>query len=50
MGPFLPLLRRAFPNAVVTTREIGQAMLALAKHGYATRILEVRDIRAVVPV
>jgi uncharacterized protein YbjT (DUF2867 family) len=44
MGPLLPHLRRAFPKAVVTTREIGQAMLAVAKHGYATRILEIKDI------
>ena len=50
LGPFLMLLRRMFPKAVVTTREIGQAMLSVAKHGYAERILEVRDIRAVEPV
>jgi uncharacterized protein YbjT (DUF2867 family) len=50
LGPFLMLLRRMFPKAVVTTREIGQAMLSVAKHGYAKRILEVRDIRAVEPV
>ena len=49
LGPFLPLLRRVFPKAVVTTREIGQAMLIVAKHGYAKHILEVADIRAVLP-
>lgn len=43
--PLLPLLRRAFPNQVVSTRDIGQAMLAVARHGYAKRILEPRDIR-----
>lgn len=48
MGPLLPLLRRAFPHAVVTTREVGQAMLSVARHGYAKRVLEVKDIRAVV--
>jgi uncharacterized protein YbjT (DUF2867 family) len=47
-GPLLPLLRRALPNMVVTTREIGQAMLAVAKRGYTTRILETRDIRAAI--
>ncbi|MFY9803578.1 MAG: hypothetical protein WA211_19685 [Candidatus Acidiferrales bacterium] len=47
-GPLLPLLRRAFPNYVLTTQEIGLAMLAVAQHGYAKRILETRDIRAVV--
>jgi uncharacterized protein YbjT (DUF2867 family) len=46
--PLLPLLRWAFPNHVLSTREIGQAMLAVAKHGYEKRILETNDIRAVV--
>jgi hypothetical protein len=48
LGPLLPLLRWALPNQVLTTREIGQAMLAVAKHGYEKHILETRDIRAVV--
>jgi uncharacterized protein YbjT (DUF2867 family) len=46
--PMLPLLRWAFPNQVVSTREIGQAMLAVAKRGYGKRILETRDIRGVI--
>jgi uncharacterized protein YbjT (DUF2867 family) len=46
--PLLPLLRRAFPNYILTTEEIGLAMLAVARHGYAKRILETTDIRAVV--
>ena len=46
--PLLPLLRWALPNRVLTTREIGLAMLAVARRGYATRILETADIRAVV--
>jgi uncharacterized protein YbjT (DUF2867 family) len=46
MKPLLPLLHRALPNQVLTTREIGLAMLAVAKHGYEKRILETRDIRA----
>jgi uncharacterized protein YbjT (DUF2867 family) len=44
--PLLPLLRWALPNQVLTTREIGQAMLAVAKHGYERQILETKDIRA----
>ena len=44
--PLLPFLRRVFPNQIVTTREIGQAMLAVAKRGYPRRILETKDIRA----
>jgi hypothetical protein len=38
----------AFPNYVLTTQQIGQAMLAVAKHGYAKRVLETKDIRAAV--
>jgi hypothetical protein len=32
---------------VLTTREIGQAMLAVARRGYAKQVMETRDIRAV---
>jgi len=46
--PLLPLLRWALPNQVISTREMGQAMLAAAKHGYPSRILETRDLRAAV--
>ena len=46
-GPLLPVVRRALPNQVLTTREIGQAMLAVARSGYERRVLEVKDIRAV---
>jgi uncharacterized protein YbjT (DUF2867 family) len=45
--PLLSLLRRAFPDHVLTTEEIGQAMLAVARRGYPKHILEIRDIRAV---
>jgi hypothetical protein len=48
LKPFLPLLRRALPNQVLSTRDIGQAMLAVAKRGYARRILETNDIRAAI--
>jgi hypothetical protein len=48
MKPLLPVLHRALPNQVLSTREIGRAMLAVAKRGYAKRVLETRDIRAVV--
>jgi uncharacterized protein YbjT (DUF2867 family) len=48
LAPLLPLLRWALPNQILTTREIGQAMLAVAKHGYEKRILETKDIRAIV--
>jgi uncharacterized protein YbjT (DUF2867 family) len=45
--PLLTLLRRTFPNHVLTTEEIGRAMLIVARRGYSKHILEVRDIRAV---
>ncbi|HKV06240.1 MAG TPA: NAD(P)H-binding protein [Candidatus Acidoferrales bacterium] len=44
--PVLPLVRFAFPNYVLTTRQVGRAMLTLAKSGSPKRILESRDIRA----
>jgi len=43
----LPVLRTLLPNQVLSTTQIGAAMLNLAKHGYGKRILETRDIRAV---
>jgi uncharacterized protein YbjT (DUF2867 family) len=45
--PLLPLLRLAFPNQVLTTEQIGQAMLSVARRGAPQPILETRDIRAI---
>lgn len=47
LAPVTPLLRRLFPAQILTTREVGQAMLELVRSGYAKDVLEVRDIRAV---
>jgi hypothetical protein len=44
--PLLPLLLRAFPNQVLTTDEIGQAMLLVARRGAPKPILETADIRS----
>src|SRR5271163_871224 len=44
--PFLPLLRRAFPNQILTTEQIARAMLNLVTHPYPKHILEIQDIRA----
>ncbi len=44
LAPFVPLLRRAFPQYVTTTEQMGRAMLAVAKRGAPTRILESADI------
>jgi hypothetical protein len=43
--PLLPLLRAAFPNHVLTTEQIGRAMLAVARQGFPKRVLESKDIR-----
>jgi uncharacterized protein YbjT (DUF2867 family) len=48
--PLLPLLRRFFPDHLLTTEQIGRAMLAVARRGYAKRVLEVEDIRAAATV
>jgi uncharacterized protein YbjT (DUF2867 family) len=42
--PVLPVLQRVFPNAIVTTEQVGRAMLAVAKRGAPAAILESRDI------
>jgi uncharacterized protein YbjT (DUF2867 family) len=42
--PLLPLLRAWFPKYVTTTEEMGKAMLAVARDGAPTRVLENRDI------
>ena len=46
VGPLMPLLRRLFPRQILTTEQIGRAMLAVARNGASTRILESRDIAA----
>ena len=45
--PLLSWLRRAFPDHVLTTQQIGQAMLTVARDGYPKRVLGSKDIRAV---
>jgi uncharacterized protein YbjT (DUF2867 family) len=47
MRPVLPLLLRWFPQVVTTTEQVGRAMLAVAKYGYAKPVLEARDIAKV---
>jgi uncharacterized protein YbjT (DUF2867 family) len=42
--PFFPMLRRVFPNAITTTRQLGRAMIAVAREGGPSRALEARDI------
>ncbi|MES2151319.1 MAG: NAD-dependent epimerase/dehydratase family protein [Pseudomonadota bacterium] len=42
--PLLPLLRALLPSQVLSTPQIGQAMLAAVRHGAAKRVLESADI------
>jgi uncharacterized protein YbjT (DUF2867 family) len=44
--PMLPLLRRVFPDYILTTEEIGRAMINAARWGAPKRVLEARDIKA----
>jgi hypothetical protein len=46
--PLLPLLRWLFPKSILTTDEIGLAMLKIARTGAPKKILESRDIRTIV--
>jgi len=47
-GVLYPLLRRVAPTHVTNTRELGRAMIAVARNGYHRSILETRDIHSVV--
>ena len=42
--PLLPLIRAVAPSAVITTEELGRAMIRLAREGAPKRVLEPRDI------
>jgi uncharacterized protein YbjT (DUF2867 family) len=44
--PLLPVIRRAFPNQILTTEQIARAMLNLTNRPYPKHILEIKDIRA----
>ncbi len=44
LGWALPMLRRVWPGMVVTTEEVGRAMLRVAREGWRGKVLESRDI------
>jgi uncharacterized protein YbjT (DUF2867 family) len=46
-GPLLPVFRRLMPGAILTTEEVGRAMLIVARHGAPKPVLEARDIDAI---
>jgi uncharacterized protein YbjT (DUF2867 family) len=45
--PLLPVARWAFPASILTSEEIGRAMLAVARNGAPKRVLESKDIHAI---
>jgi uncharacterized protein YbjT (DUF2867 family) len=45
--PLLTPLRWAFPDYILTTEQIGRAMLAVARRGAPMRVLESKNIRAI---
>jgi uncharacterized protein YbjT (DUF2867 family) len=46
LRPVYPVLRRIAPGSACTGEQLGQAMLAIARHGAPTRILDSRHIVA----
>jgi uncharacterized protein YbjT (DUF2867 family) len=42
--PLLPLLKKLFPNQIITTEQLGQAMIKVARDGYSKPVVEMRDI------
>ena len=44
--PLFPLLRRLFPRYVLTTEEIGHAMIHATERGAPKSVLEIADIGA----
>jgi uncharacterized protein YbjT (DUF2867 family) len=43
-APLFPIVKLLFPKYVITTEQVGRAMLAVARGGAAQRLLENRDI------
>lgn len=46
LGPVLPILRKLFPRSIITSEELGRAMLRLARTGYSKHVLEAADLAA----
>jgi hypothetical protein len=45
-GPLWPLVRVIAPGAMITTEELGRAMICVARQGAEKRVLENRDLLA----
>jgi uncharacterized protein YbjT (DUF2867 family) len=46
LSPLIPVLRAALPNQILTTEDIGRAMLKVVRRGAPKRVLAPPDIRA----
>ena len=46
LAPVMPIFKRLFPGYFTTSEQMGRAMIHLARHGSAKRILETEDINA----
>ena len=44
LTPILPAVKKLFPRQILTTEQVGLAMLLVAKHGYPQPVLESKDI------
>jgi len=47
LGPIFPVVQALAPSHVTTSRNVGQAMIGVALHGYDKAVLENPDINAV---
>lgn len=47
-GPLLSLLRKAFPRLVITSEELGRAMVRIGRDGAPQSVLEMADLVALV--
>jgi len=50
VGAYRNSSRRLLPGLILTTEQIGRAMLTAARQGAPKRVLESRDIRALAPM
>jgi len=49
-GVLFPIFKALFPRSVLTSEDLGRAMLEVAKRGAPKPILEARDITAIKPL
>jgi nucleoside-diphosphate-sugar epimerase len=48
LSPFWPLLQRLWPRGIITTEELGRAMIVAARTGVGKRVLESADLVSLV--